>query len=282
MKQLTRILLTLLLSSLFVLGLMLFLRAQIAFAVSAPDQTQVINGGLAFLKAQQQPSGGITGFSGVADPDTTARSVLAFIVAGKNVSEVISTEGNSMMDYLATQAITFTHDVTGTLFPSRAGELLAAVSLAGGDPKTFGGMDLLSGLEASYHADTGAYSTDAKQDFTSGQASDVNQAWAILGMSLSGATVPEAAAQYLVQSQAVDGSWGAGDPDTTALVLTALIASRTASWALATWGIPTSSLPPISTAGCARQTCGAGANLRRRWGSGRRSLPSLCCSTSCP
>ena len=72
----------------------------------------------------------------------------------------------------------------------------------------------------------GAYSTTAQQDFSSGAASDLSQAWAILGLSLAGRSIPEAAPQYLIKSQAVDGSWGAGDPDTTALAVTALLASR--------------------------------------------------------
>ncbi len=131
-----------------------------------------------------------------------------------------------MLDYLATQAITYTHDTTGTLFPGRAGILLAAISLSGEDPSAFGGMDLAGELEASFHADSGAYSTTAKQDISSGEASDLNQAWAILGLSLAGHTLPDAAIQYLIQSQASDGSWGAGDPDTTALAVTALLASR--------------------------------------------------------
>jgi hypothetical protein len=203
-----------------------FLQAQAVLAQTTPNQTQVVSGGLAYLKSQQQPDGGIIGFSGVSDPDTTARNVLAYVVAGKDVSEMVSPEGISMLDYLATQAITFTHDTTGTLLPGRAGELLAAVSLAAGDPRSFGGMDLISELEASYRVDTGAYSTTATQGYASGTASDLNQAWSILGLSLAGETIPEMAGQYLDQSQAADGSWGASDPDTTALAMTALLTSQ--------------------------------------------------------
>jgi hypothetical protein len=226
MKHLSKLLLSLTLSFLIVLGLSYFLQASTAVAQTAPEQSQVIQAGLVYLQSQQQADGGITGFSGVSDPDTTARSVMAFITAGKPVSEVVSTEGNSMLDYLAAQAITYTHDTTGTLFPSRAGILLTAISLSGDDPSAFGGMDLAGELEASFHPDTGAYSTTAKQDFSSGEASDLSQVWAVLGLSLAGHTTPDAAIQDLIQSQAGDGSWGAGDPDTTALGVTALLASR--------------------------------------------------------
>ena len=226
MKHLSKLVLSLSLGFLMVISLSHFLQASTAVAQSAPDQSQVIQAGLAYLQSQQQVDGGIVGFSGVSDPDTTARSVLAFVTAGKPVSEVISTEGNSMLDYLAAQAITFTHDTTGTLFPGRAGILLAAVSLSGEDPTAFGRMDLAGELEASFHPDTGAYSSTAKQDFSTGEASDLGQAWAILGLSLAGHTLSDTAIQYLIQAQAGDGSWGASDPDTTALAVTALLASR--------------------------------------------------------
>ncbi|MGE5123118.1 MAG: prenyltransferase/squalene oxidase repeat-containing protein [Acidobacteriaceae bacterium] len=209
-----------------VAGLTFYLQTTAVLAQATTDTTQVIENGLAYLRGQQQADGGIVGFSGVSDPDTTARSVLAYVAAGEPVSEVVSEQGASMIDYIATQAISFTHDTTGTLFPGRAGLLLSALSLSRGDVMAFGGMDLVGELEGSYQAVTGAYSTTARQDFSSGQASDLNQAWSILGLSLAGEDIPEAATQYLARSQAEDGSWGAGDPDTTALALTALLASR--------------------------------------------------------
>jgi len=226
MKHISKLLLSLILGFLMVMGLSHFLQAHTAMAQSTPDRSQVIQAGLDYLQSQQQTDGGIVGFSGISDPDTTARSVLAFVTASKPVSEVISTEGNSMLDYLAAQAITYTHDTTGTLFPGRAGILLAAVSVAGKDPSTFGRMDLAGDLENSFHPDTGAYSTTAQQDLSSGKASDLTEAWAILGLSLAGHSVPDAAIQYLIQSQAMDGSWGGGDPDTTALAVTALQTSQ--------------------------------------------------------
>ena len=189
------------------------LQSTTAMASPVPQQEQVIPNGLAYLRTQQQADGGILGFSDTSDPDTTARSVLAFVLAGQPVSGVVSTAGNSVMDYLASQAISFTHDTTGTLFPGRAGLLLSALSLAGDNPADFGGMDLAGEIEGSFQPDTGAYSTTAQQGYSSGQASDLNQAWVILGLGLAGESVPEEAVQYLIQSQAQDGSWGFSDPD---------------------------------------------------------------------
>ncbi len=226
MKRNLRLLIPVSIGAALVVGMLLLLRAGQVAAAPAPTQGEVIKAGLAYLASQQDPNGGIIGFRNVADPDTTARAVIAYVAAGTSVSQAVSPAGNTMLDYLAAQAITFTHDTTGTLFPGRAGELLAALSLAGADGSKFGGMDMPKALEASYQANTGAYSTAAKQDFSSGAASDLNQAWAVLGLSIAGQAIPDGAVQYLVSSQATDGSWGTGDPDTTALAMTALLASH--------------------------------------------------------
>ena len=226
MKRVINLSLSIIFALGLVLGMSLLLQSTPVMAQTPAEQSQVIQSALAYLQNQQQADGGILGFSGISDPDTTARSVLAFVASGEPLSRVVSTAGNTMLDYLATQAISFTHDTTGTLFPGRVGLLLAAVSLTGSSPADFGGMDLAGELEASLLPDSGAYSTTAQQGFSSGQASDLNQAWAILGLSLAGKSVPEGANQYLLQTQAVDGSWGAGDPDTTALVVTALLGSQ--------------------------------------------------------
>ena len=229
MNRIIKLLFPILFALVLVTGLSLYLQTSTSLAKMDPGQAQVIQDALAYLQTQQQADGGILGFSGTSDPDTTARSVLAFVTSGEVVSGVVLADGNPMLDYLATQAISFTHDTTGSIFPGRAGLLLAAVSLVGADPAAFGGMDLAGELEATFQTDTGAYSTTAQQDFSSGQASDLNQAWAILGLSLAEKAVPDGASQYLFQSQGEDGSWGFGDPDTTGLAVTALLASQQAS-----------------------------------------------------
>lgn len=214
---------------LMVISLSIFFQVSSAVAKTAPNPSEEITNALAYLHLNQEADGGTLGFSGVSDPDTTARAVLAFSLAGEPVTGVITATGFSLVDYLATQAISFTHDTTGTLFPGRAGLLLSAVVLAGGEPADFGGMDLVGELETTFQPDSGAYSTDATQGFSSGQASDLNQAWVLLGMGLAGQAVPDAASHYLVASQAEDGSWGFGDPDTTALAVTALLSSAQAT-----------------------------------------------------
>ncbi len=195
---------------------------------NAPDHTGAITRAIAFLRAQQLDDGALPGFSGSADTFTTIKGVIALAAAGAPTSALTSASGETMLDYLAAQAITYTHDLSGTLFPGRAGMLAVAVVAADGDPTAFGGMDLLAELSATCHAETGAYSTTAQMGWSSGAASSLNQAWAILGLSAAQAPVPLTATDFLLSLQESDGGWGygfGGDVDTTALVVQALLAS---------------------------------------------------------
>ncbi len=189
-----------------------------------PDLSATIAKAAGYLATQQIDGGGVDSFaSGAADPTGTALAVLALA----SVGETSALPG--MAAYLAANAAAYTHQAGHTgaayLFPSRAGLLLTAVSAAGVDPHDVGGLDLLGELAETYDAQTGAYGTAAAEEFTSGAASDVSQAWALLGLASAGAPVPAKAAEYLLSLQGEEGSWAAGDPDTTARALTALLAS---------------------------------------------------------
>ncbi|MBN2148680.1 MAG: terpene cyclase/mutase family protein [Anaerolineales bacterium] len=195
----------------------------------AHDNTQntdpIFSAALAYLQTQQGEDGGINSFGSGSDPDGTARTLIALAANGQALDLLVSESGATLLDYLSAQAVPYTHDGSGLLFPSRAGLLLAAAVKAEANPMDFGGMDLVAELEAAYHAETGDYSTAAVQDWSSGLPSELNQAWSILGLSLAGRTIPAPATDYLVNAQSEDGSWGAGDPDITALVVVALSAS---------------------------------------------------------
>ena len=99
------------------------------------------------------------------------------------------------------------------------------MAVGAGIPAQPGNLALLDELEASFHWSTGDYSTAASGGYSSGAASDLSQAWALLGLSLAGQPVPAQAAGYLLATQAPDGSWGSMDPDTTALAVIALLAT---------------------------------------------------------
>ena len=212
-------------TTLYLAGMVLVLLSGWLLPEAVQAQADPIPAAVAYLQANQQADGGITGFSGASDPDTTARAVLGLTLSGQPLDSLVSADGLSMLDYLSDQAQTYTHDENGVLFPGRAGLLLAAVAVAGGSPQQFGGMDLLTELEATFHWSTGDFSTAASAGYASGAASDLSQAWAVLGLSLAGQPVPAPAAGYLLGTQAADGSWGSADPDTTALAVIALLAS---------------------------------------------------------
>ena len=212
--------------------------AQPAPASAAPtiDHSDAISEALTYLQTKQFTNGGIEGLTpGAADEFTTIKAVIALAASRRPVSFLTSGSGNTPLDYLATQAVTYTHAETGTgqLFPGRAGMLAVGVVAGDSDPYSFGGMNIINELTATYNTATGAYSTTASQGWASGTASTINQLWAILGLAAAQETIPVSATDFLIGLQETDGSggWGygfGGDVDTTALTLQALIASGNA------------------------------------------------------
>ncbi len=196
------------------------------------DNSDAISQALTYVRTQQQPDGGIDAFGmGYGSNEGgTVLTTLALAAAGHPMSWMTHiTTGKTTVDYLAAHAIGYTHQTTHTtsayLFPQQAGHLLAAVAGANEDPTNFGGMDLIAQLNDTYQPATGAYSTTAREGFYTGEAEDDNQAMAILGLVAAGQQVPVTATNYLIDQQAADGSWGLGDPDTTAQAVMALIGS---------------------------------------------------------
>ncbi len=196
---------------------------------NAPDHTAAITRAIAYLRTQQLADGSLPGFGGTPDPFTTIKGVIGLAAAGAPSTALQTGGGATMLTYLADEAITYTHDVSGLLLPGRAGMLAVAVVAADADPFDFGGMSLIDELSATYHTATGAYSTTASAGWSTGAASAVNQAWAMLGLSAAEQPVPLSATLYLLALQESDGGWGyapgsGGDVDTTALVVQALLA----------------------------------------------------------
>lgn len=230
------------LSLLLVLGITASVQAQPAPAPAAPelDQSDVISDALAYLGTQQLPSGGFPGFTpGVADEFGTIKVVFALAADHRPVDFLTSGSGNTALDYLEAQAFTYTRDITGTLFPGRAGMLAAAVVAGNESPHEFGlyptghvsagqPIDLVAELWDTYNPATGAYSSTAQQGYSSGAAGTTNQYWALIGLAAAQEQVPVTATNFLLGLQEADGGWGygfGGDMDTTAHVLQALLAS---------------------------------------------------------
>lgn len=179
-----------------------------------------------YLHSQQQPDGGIDTFGLGASAGGTIRTVLALGAAGYPIATLTAPNGSTMLDYLATQASSYTGASTTpstTLRIGATGQLLAAVAVAGEDPADFGGVDLIEQLTATYHPPTGAYSSTLGG--VDGRPTDINQALAILGLSAAGQPVPAQATDYLIGLRGENGSWGGGSVDTTGFAVVALISS---------------------------------------------------------
>ena len=185
---------------------------------------------LEYLASAQLPDGSIEGWTpGVADEFTTVKAALALAAASRPMSYLTSLNGKTPLDFLAGQAITFTHDISGVLLPGRAG-MIAVAAIAGDlDASDFGGADLVGELAETLNPATGAYSTTAKLGWSTGAASATNQAWAMLALAAAQRPVPQVAIDFLAGLIEPDGGWGyglGGDVDTTSLAIQALVAAN--------------------------------------------------------
>ncbi len=170
---------------------------------------------LAWIAEQQQEDGSFAGFN----PGATIDAVLAIAAAGDKPQSYVSSGGQTPLDYLAGQA-----DDYSARGASAAGKLITGVAAAGGNPRSFGNVDLVARLVGTYSADTGQF----------GGGSTWDQAWAMIGLAAAGEPIPAAAVDYLAGIQATGGGWGfaansaAADVDSTALALQALAAADAA------------------------------------------------------
>ncbi len=183
----------------------------------APDHTEAISEAMAYLESVQAADGSF------GDEFATIKAVLAAASARYPMDYLTSSGGHTALDYLETQAMTYTRNMTGTLLPSRLGILAVAAVAGDASPYAFGGVDLIHELTGTYHTATGAYSTTA----SAGNA--LNQIWSVLGLAAAQEPVPAMAVTYLVGLQDAGGGWDTSgwgpDVDSTALALQALMAS---------------------------------------------------------
>jgi hypothetical protein len=186
----------------------------LALPVRAGDPVET---GLAYLATQQQPDGGFTnGFSEGSDLGTTCDVVLAIAAGGQDASTWISHGDHSPLDYLYAQVAEGKVDKLGP----QAKSALALLAMDQ-DPADFAGHDLIAELNAAYDETTGGYGETL-----------FDHALALLALSNAGRPIPDEAVQYLLDNQLADGAWAlfsgsdsAGDTNTTALAIQALIAT---------------------------------------------------------
>ena len=176
-----------------------------------------------WLATRQLEGGAFPGFSGDADPATTADAVIAIAATGVDPATITTASGADPVSYLQGLA----GDTAGN--PGAAGRLLLALHAARGDgldPTDVEGADLLAIINDGYDADSGTYGRGL-----------FGSAYAILGLRAVGASVEPAAVSALLSAQIEDGSWnfngdttpGAGDSNTTAIVVMALVATGASS-----------------------------------------------------
>lgn len=181
-----------------------------AFPLASP--AVALRRGVDWIADQQQPDGSFAGFN----PGATIDAVVAIAAAGQNPND-FSAGGNTPLTYLAAQAPAY-----ATQGVSAAGKLAVGAAAGRRNPRNFGGVNLVTTIEAAYQPATGQY----------GGGTTWDQAFAILGLIAANAPAPMHAVHYLSDIASDGGGWGftanaaSPDVDSTALALQALAAAR--------------------------------------------------------
>jgi prenyltransferase beta subunit len=167
------------------------------------------------LQSRQANDGGFPGFEGTSDLGVTADAVVALAAAQAAGVDTGSTIADALA-YLETEG--FSYAATG---PGQRAKLILAVVAAGGDPASFAGQDLIEPLFAT-EPETGIYGSGL-----------FDHALVTLAAAAIGSDRTTVLAEPFASYQTPDGSWafdtstaaGAGDTNTTALVVQALVAA---------------------------------------------------------
>ncbi len=167
------------------------------------------NAALQWMRPQQSTNGSFGNNVGA-----TLDVILAVAAANQRPQDWRGAAGPSLVDYAAANAASFAGQSAAA-----AGKLAVGAAAAGQDPRSFGGVNLVTILNETYNAGSGAYG-----------ANNMDQAWAMLGLRAAGEAVPAAALARLASQANADGGWGwatgiASDFDSSALAVQALAAA---------------------------------------------------------
>ncbi len=184
---------------------------------STPSTATATARGAAWLIGQQGDDGGFIGFSGESDPGLTADAV-AGLKAAEFRGEDVAASLDAARVYLTTAGGGY-----AAVGPGASAKLVLAAVALGAEPSDFG---VASG---DVVARTG---TPSPSSGLYG-AGVFDHALVLMALAATHAPVPPAAVEALRGAQATDGSWafdgstgeGAGDTNTTAMAIQALIAT---------------------------------------------------------
>ncbi len=187
-------------------------------AAAAQKPSGPMQAAAAWLRTQQQTDGGFSnGFVPGSDPGATADALLAIAALGQAPSDWTAASGKNPRDFLEQSA------VSGSIAGAGAFAKLALAAIAAGaDPRSFGGVDLIAGILGDFSEEAGLFG-----------GGPFDSALALQALSSAGEPVPEGAIAGLLATRLDDGTYsfngdtapGAGDSNTTAMAVLALIAA---------------------------------------------------------
>ncbi len=189
--------------------------AQDASPAATPAAGPGLQGAIDWMVPQQSEDGGYPGFEGTSDPTVTTNYIIALAAAGAAGIDVAEPLERAWA-YMNEQALVFAQ--TGA---TQAALLSLAAAAAGENPAEVNGILPLTLATSLVNEDTGLYG-----------AGVYDHAIILMAMAVAGEDVPTAAVDALQALQIADGSWafdatttdGAGDSNTTAMVIQALVA----------------------------------------------------------
>ncbi|HWC14735.1 MAG TPA: hypothetical protein VG929_09075 [Actinomycetota bacterium] len=155
-----------------------------AVAPAAPGPTRRARLGTRYIVERQTSDGSVPGFSPAG---STADAVIA-MVAARRAPRAIR------------RALLFLEKAASEASLGQKAKIVLAVVAAGGDPRSFGGRDLVADIKASQQPD-GQYAEAG--DFTA----VTTHALAMLALEAAGEPHPASADRWLVDAQCPDGGW---------------------------------------------------------------------------
>ncbi len=166
-----------------------------SFIASAPvahaerrDDADRVERGISYLAAQQRPNGSIPAFSPIG---STSDAVLAFVAAGIGQDQLTDALG-----FLRRRVAHGKADSVGV-----QAKIVAAVVAAGGDPRAFGGVDLVQAILDTLGA-------NGRFD----RATVFDDALAVIALEAGQVAIPDDVIQWLLNAQCADGGWQYNKP----------------------------------------------------------------------